>query len=67
MKQKDYSQLINKTFKQPYTGKHFRIKNITADGKAELPSVVDKTNIETILNTWEAVNESATNESLICG
>lgn len=67
MPEKDYSSLINKKFKHPYTGKVFRIKNITKDGKAELSTDIDKINIETIARTWEQVNESSPDSMLICG
>jgi hypothetical protein len=63
MKNKDYSLLINKTFKNPNTGKTFKIKNIKADGTVELSEVGNITNIETILDCWEPVTES----TLICG
>jgi hypothetical protein len=67
MAQKDYSLLINKTFKHPYSGKLFKIKNITSDGKAELSVAIDKVNIETILNNWEQIDESTQDKTLICG
>lgn len=64
--QKDYSLLINKTYKNPSTGKTFKIKGIRPDGRAEMTEIGDALHIETILNNWVQVNESE-NEVLICG
>jgi hypothetical protein len=64
---KNYSHLINKTFKHPITGKYFKIKDIQSDGKTILSEISDSTHIDVILNNWEQVNESINNETLICG
>jgi len=63
MQTKDYSLLINKTFKHPITGKTFKIKAINHDGKVELAEIDVSVDIQTILCNWEPVTES----TLICG
>ena len=64
---KDYSLLINKTFRHPNSGKYFKIRDIKADGSVVLSEVGDTLHIETLLSNWEQVNESSNTETLICG
>ena len=63
MQTKDYSLLINKTFRDPITGKTYKIKDIRPDRTVELTETDTTLHIETILNNWQDVTES----TLICG